>query len=509
MDGSAATAEQATPVTEGLRPDWRAWVAIGGVTLGLFMGALENTVAGTAMPTIVASLGGIEHYSWVFAAYMLAATVMIPLWGKMADLVGRRPALFGGLAFFMLGSALCGAAHSMPQLIAFRVVQGLGAGALFPVGMIIAADLFTLRQRTKVIAMFSAMWGVASLVGPLAGGYLTEQISWRWVFYINLPFGLMAALLVWLTYRERTQRRGTITLDYAGMVTLSLGVTLLLLVVQRAAAADLLMTVAGSAAALGLLVAFVFCEKRSPEPLIPLVLFQQRLVGVATLQGLLTGMAVFGALSFAPLFAQSVLGASPTQAGVVLTPFILAWVVTGPVGGRLLLRHGYRWVTAVGMVPLVAGSVLLTQVSAHTTRGQLMVAVILMGVGGGLTAPVQTIAVQHAVATHLTGVATSAIVFARTIGGALGTSIMGALMTWRLRGLLAAVPGQQSGSRPVTDVAQLLHPSSVQLPPQVAIHLHQAMANSLRLAFTFLLVAALAAAVLTYFAPRENSAVHQ
>ena len=252
MDGSAATAEQAAPVTEGLRPDWRAWVAIGGVTLGLFMGALENTVAGTAMPTIVASLGGIEHYSWVFAAYMLAATVMIPLWGKMADLVGRRPALFGGLAFFMLGSALCGAAHSMPQLIAFRVVQGLGAGALFPVGMIIAADLFTLRQRTKVIAMFSAMWGVASLVGPLAGGYLTEQISWRWVFYINLPFGLMAALLVWLTYRERTQRRGTITLDYAGMVTLSLGVTLLLLVVQRAAAAELLMTVAGECRSLGI-----------------------------------------------------------------------------------------------------------------------------------------------------------------------------------------------------------------------------------------------------------------
>ena len=159
------------------------------------------------------------------------------------------------------------------------------------------------------------------------------------------------------------------------------------------------MTVAGSTAALGLLIAFVFCEKRSPEPLIPLVLFQQRLVGVATLQGMLTGMAVFGALSFTPLFAQSVLGASPTQGGVVLTPFILAWVVTGPVGGRLLLRHGYRWVTAVGMVPLVAGSVLLTQVSAHTTRGQLMVAVILMGVGGGLTAPVQTIAVQHAVAS--------------------------------------------------------------------------------------------------------------
>jgi MFS family permease len=204
------------------------------------------------------------------------------------------------------------------------------------------------------------------------------------------------------------------------------------------------------------------------------------------------------------------MGASPTQGGVVLTPFILAWVVTGPVGGRLLLRHGYRWVTAVGMVPLITGATLLTQVSAHTTRAQLIGAVILMGVGGGLTAPVQTIAVQHAVPGHLTGVATSAIVFARTIGGALGTSIMGALMTWRLRGLLSSFPGRQhGGSQPVTDIAQLLHPSGVSLPAHVAAQLHQAMADSLRLAFAFLLMAAVAAAILTYLAPPGKVTAHQ
>ena len=508
MEGSTATAQQTAPATE-FRSNWRAWVTICGVTLGLFMGALENTVAGTAMPTIVASLGGIQHYSWIFAAYMLAATVMIPLWGKMADLVGRRPALFGGLGCFMLGSALCGAAHSMPQLIAFRVVQGLGAGALFPVGMTIAADLFTIQQRTKVIAMFSVMWGVASLVGPLAGGYLTEQMSWRWVFYINLPFGLMAGLLVWLTYSERNRRRGKITLDYAGMMTLSLGVTLLLIVVQRATAVDVLTTVTGSVAAIGLLAAFIVFEKRSTEPLIPLVLFHERLVTVATLQGLLTGMAVFGALSFTPLFAQAVMGASPTQGGLVLTPFILAWVVTGPIGGRLLLRQGYRWVTAVGMVPLITGATLLTQVSAHTTRAQLITAVILMGVGGGLTAPVQTIAVQQAVPGPLTGVATSAIVFARTIGGALGTSIMGALMSWRLRGLLSSFPDrEQGGSYRATDIAQVLHPSGIPLPPQAAALLHQAMADSLRLAFSSLLVAAVAAAILTFFAPHGKITAH-
>jgi MFS family permease len=205
-----------------------------------------------------------------------------------------------------------------------------------------------------------------------------------------------------------------------------------------------------------------------------------------------------------------VMGASPTQGGVVLTPFILAWVVTGPLGGRLLLRHGYRWVTAVGMVPLITGATLLTQVSANTTRAQLIAAVILMGVGGGLTAPVQTIAVQHAVPGHLTGVATSVIVFARTIGGALGTSIMGALMAWRLRGLLSSLPRlQNGGSHRVTDIAQLLHPSGVSLSPQVAAQLHQAMADSLRLAFSFLLVSAVAAAILTYLAPPGKMNTHQ
>jgi predicted MFS family arabinose efflux permease len=271
----------------------------------------------------------------------------------------------------------------------------------------------------------------------------------------------------------------------------------------------MLTTVSGTVGAFGLLAAFVVFEKRSKEPLIPLVLFHERLVTVATLQGMLTGMAVFGALSFTPLFAQSVMGASPTQGGVVLTPFILAWVMTGPLGGRLLLRHGFRWVTAVGMVPLIAGAILLTQVSAHTTRTQLILAVILMGVGGGLTAPVQTIAVQHAVPVPLTGVATSAIVFARTIGGALGTSIMGALMSCRLRGLLSSFPSREKGgSYRATDIAQVLHPSGIPLPPQAAALLHQAMADSLRLAFSFLLAAAVAAAILTFFAPPGKTTPH-
>ncbi|MBO0801356.1 MAG: MFS transporter, partial [Blastocatellia bacterium] len=201
-----------------------------GIALALFMGALENTVIGTAMPTVIASLGGIEIYSWVFAAYILAATVMTPIWGKMADLIGRRPAIFGGLALFITGSALSGAAHSMPQLIAFRILQGLGSAALFPIGMTITADILTLKQRTRVIALFSGMWGVACVIGPLVGGYLTAytQLSWRWCFYIILPFGILAAVLIFFSYREQTERQRNIPLDYTGTAVLSAALIILL-----------------------------------------------------------------------------------------------------------------------------------------------------------------------------------------------------------------------------------------------------------------------------------------
>ena len=178
-----------------------------GVALAIFMGALESTIVGTAMPTVIATLGGIEIYSWVAVAYLLTSTVMTPIWGKMADLIGRRPAMFGGMFLFILGSALSGAAHSMGQLIAFRALQGLGARARFPVGMTIVADLLSLEHRTKMIGLFSGMWGVASLFGPLVGGFLTEHWSWRWVFYINLPFGLIAGIMIWLVYTEKHERR--------------------------------------------------------------------------------------------------------------------------------------------------------------------------------------------------------------------------------------------------------------------------------------------------------------
>src|SRR5262249_8255436 len=282
--------------------NWRTKIILFGVALGIFMAALESTIVGTAMPTVVATLGGIELYSWVAVAYILTSTIMTPIWGKMADLTGRRPAFFGGMGLFLVGSALSGAAHSMAQLVAFRAFQGLGAGALFPVGMTIVADLLPLEKRAKMIGLFSGMWGVASLFGPQAGGYLTDSLSWRWVFYINLPFGLIAAVMIWAAYTERNERHPEIKLDYAGTATIAVALTLLLLAVEKGGEFGATPTTISLIVCALLTVVFIRIERQSPEPLIPLDLFHNRVVIVTTANGLFAGMMLFGSMIYLPLF---------------------------------------------------------------------------------------------------------------------------------------------------------------------------------------------------------------
>ncbi|HEY9433312.1 MAG TPA: MDR family MFS transporter, partial [Blastocatellia bacterium] len=348
--------------------DWRTKIILVGVALGIFMAALESTIVGTAMPTVVATLGGIELYSWVAVAYILASTIMTPIWGKMSDLIGRRPAFFGGMGLFLVGSALSGAAHSMAQLITFRALQGLGAGALFPVGMTIVADLLPLEKRAKMIGLFSGMWGVASLFGPQAGGYLTDSLSWRWVFYINLPFGLIAAAMIWSAYAERGKRRPDIKLDYAGTATIATALALLLLAVEKGQEFGAKLTTVSLIACALLVVVFIRIERRQPEPLIPLDLFHNRVMIVTTAHGLFAGMMLFGSMIYLPLFIQAVIGTTATRAGVVLTPYILAWTVAAIAGGRLMLRLGYRPVVIAGMLLTLAGSLPLALVDVDTTR---------------------------------------------------------------------------------------------------------------------------------------------
>ena len=408
--------------------------ALLGVMLSVFLAAMESTVVATAMPIVVRNLGGLEIYAWVFAGFILTSTVTMPLWGRLSDLFGRRSTFVTGLVIFLVGSALSGLSRSLVELIAFRMLQGLGAGSLMTVGMTIVADLFGLERRAKMQGYISGMWGLASLVGPLIGGFLTDFVSWRWVFYINLPFGAVAMALIATALRDepRSERRPVI--DYRGLMLFAAGISALLYGVSVGGMHSF--ATAGAVVPLALsvfaLVAFVSVERRAAEPIIPLRLFRRRMVVAAVVTGFLSGMAMFGTLSFVPLFLQEVTKMSATRAGLVLTPFVLGWVAMSIVSARLVLRIGYRIVVLAGMASLTISFLFLSRWDAGLTMLVAVRDAIFGGMGMGLCMVPMLIAVQSAVPRSDLGVATSLTQFFRSVGGAVGVAVMGAVKTHRL-----------------------------------------------------------------------------
>jgi EmrB/QacA subfamily drug resistance transporter len=412
----------------------RKRIALAGVMLSIFLAAMESTVVATAMPRVVASLGGLEMYSWVFSGFLLTSTVTMPLWGRLSDLYGRRPIFLTGLVIFLVGSALSGAAQDMTQLIVFRMLQGLGAGALMPIGMTVVGELFGLERRAKMQGYISGVWGLASLIGPLVGGLLTDLATWRWVFYINLPFGLIAmALLARALDASPAPRRPVI--DGVGLALFTAGVSALLVGVLEAGRVgrwtgfDVLGPLVIAAVTLP---AFIAVERRVAEPIVPLRLFGHRVVLAGAVTGFLAGMAMFGAISFVPLFLQAVSGMSATAAGVVLIPFVFGWVLMSIMSARLVLKIGYRVVVITGMACLTVAFLLLSRWSASLTTAVAARDALLGGIGMGLTMVPMLIAVQSAVPRTDLGAATSMIQFFRTVGGAIGLAVMGAVMAWRL-----------------------------------------------------------------------------
>jgi EmrB/QacA subfamily drug resistance transporter len=409
----------------------RRGVVTLGILIGSFLAAIESTIVATAMPTVVAQFGGLAHYSWVFAGYMLTSTVTMPIWGKLSDLYGRRPFYLLAVAVFLLGSALSGASQSMAQLIVFRAVQGIGAGGLLPLGMILLGEMYTTAERGRRQALFSAVWGFASIVGPLVGGYITEAISWRWVFYLNLPFGLAAGAIVGSALVE-PERHDEPWIDYLGAALLMTSVALLMLALGQTGTHDAVLSSAqvGALFALALAggVALIYWERRAPEPIIPLDLFKDALVRTTTLSGFLTGVAMFGALSYVPLFVQAALGGTATQAGGMLTPLLLGWVSMSVVTGRLLPRTGHRPLVLTGLTLVTLGFVGLARAGHATARLTLYAELGVMGMGMGLTMLSLLLALQAAVPRHRLGIATSFAQFSRSIGGAVGVSLMGAIV---------------------------------------------------------------------------------
>lgn len=404
----------------------RRWLVTIGVITGMLLAALEATVVGTAMPTIVAALGGLAHYSWVFSAYLLTSTVTVPVWGKLSDLFGRRRLFQIGVFVFLAGSAWCGLATSMTQLIVARAFQGVGAGALVPLAMTIIGDIFTLEERARMQGLFSGVWGISSIFGPLVGGFITDQLSWRWVFLINLPVGIAAAIIIGIGLRE-APRHDTPSIDYLGATVLTVAMTILLLALgaQNLATPGNMVLIALVAASLFW---FIRIERRAKDPVVPLALFRNRVVAVAVGVGFLAGIAMFAAITFVPLLAQGVLGASATEAGSFLTPLMLSWVVVSIIGGKLLLRFGARVLVVLGLIFMLVGFSALATFTRATPRPVMVAELIAIGAGLGLVMLTLLIASQHSVPREQLGITTSLNQFSRSIGGALGVAILGALL---------------------------------------------------------------------------------
>src|SRR6266571_4861114 len=480
-------------------------VVFGGVMLGMLLAALDQTIVATALPRIVEDLKGFQHLSWVVTAYLLTSTVTVPLYGKLSDLYGRRKLFIFSITVFLIGSALSGLSQNMTQLILFRGLQGLGAGGILPLSLIVIGDLFSPRERGRYQGFTGAVFGASSVIGPLLGGYLTDHASWRWIFYINLPVGAIALFVIATTMHMPFERREH-RVDYLGAAVTSL---LLVAVWGGTTYAWASPAIVGLAVAgVVLLVLFTLVERRAPEPVLPLSLFQNGIFRVSNSASLLIGGAMFGTIVFIPVFVQLVIGSSATNSGVVLIPLMLAVVASVVVSGQMVTRTGrYKVFPISGSVFALAGFWMLSRLDVDATSLQATMAMIVIGLGIGQMMQVYTLAVQNAAVRSEMGIATASTQFFRSIGGTFGVAILGAVLTSRLGTELAArlgAAGAKLDPRALTDptVARKLSPAVFEAVRQsLAVSLHTVFVMALPL-----MVAALVLSLLLKEIPLRTTA---
>jgi EmrB/QacA subfamily drug resistance transporter len=465
-------------------------LTVAALLLSMFMSAMEATVVGTAMPSVVADLGGLELYGWVGAAYMLASTVSVPVFGKLADRSGRRPVLLFGIAVFLLGSLASGLATSLPLLVLARGVQGFGAGAMGPITVTVIGDLFTLEERGRVQGLFGAVWAAAGISGPLVGGLIVARFTWPWVFWINLPFGLLAIALLVRFFHEAPAPRAPAPLDRAGAALLTVGALALLCAASREQVALALPL------ALLCLGAFVAVERRAPDPVLPPALLADRAVAVAVASSALLGATMMGALGYVPLHVQGVLGRSPAEAGVAVTPMLVGWPIAAAITSRLLVRTGFRppvWLGSALALAGLAGFLAAASSDAPSMVG-MQGAMFVYGLGMGLANTALLIGVQSRVDWSRRGVATATIMFARQVGGALGMGALGA-------GLAASLAGQVDPAA----LTALLEPRGAQVVVDPATA--RALGVALLALFAAVVgVAALNAVAVCFYPPQRATA---
>jgi EmrB/QacA subfamily drug resistance transporter len=469
--------------------------------------ALDSTIIATAVPSIVGDVGGFSQFPWLFSIYLLTQAVTVPLYGKFADVIGRRPVMFFGIAVFLLGSVLCGLAWSMPALIVFRAVQGIGAGAVQPMSMTMVGDLYTVEERARVQGYIASVWGIASVIGPALGGVFSEYLSWRWIFFVNIPLGAVAAWTLARQFKERVTRRSH-RIDYTGAILLTTGCSLAILGLLEGGVAwgwgsiqSVLIFVFGFVA----LVGFVLAERRAAEPVLPLWMFRHRILNGASLSALCVGALLMGLSSYVPTYAEGVLGTGAVVAGFALAALSMGWPLAASQAGRLYLRIGFRDTALIGGVVFVVGAVLCTLLGERSPVWELAAACFVVGVGLGLTASPVLVAVQSAVGWDRRGLVTGANMFSRSLGSAVGVAIFGAIANATLSDRFSHPPEEVAGRLPdsVDATSLVLAGNGPEEHSAVAAFVRTALYDATHHVFLAIVVVAVAGVAVLLFMPRR------